>query len=229
MRIIQRGLACAAATLLIAGLAGNVAAATPPQNAGFLADYSKLQPVEGKEGVLRYLDKSVDLRPYTKLMIEPVQVFLAPNPEYKGLQVDTLKRMSDAYQQAFVNAVSSGYQVVTQPGPDVLRIRLAITGVQPTSPPLGATDFIPIKAIFNLGRAAAGAAPKVAEISGEFELLAPDGKVVAAAVATRKSEKTLAQGDKITWNDLQEIVNAWAKTLRQRLDEARGVAPPPAK
>lgn len=196
-----------------------------PKNAGFLADYSKLKAVDGQEGTFRYVDKSADLRPYTKLMIDPVQVFLVPNPDYKGLQVDAMKRMSDAFQQAFVEAVSSGYQIVQQAGPDVLRVRLAITGVQATKPPLGASDFIPIKALFNVGRAAAGAAPKVAEMSAEIELVDPSGRVVGAAMATRKGEKTLAQGEKITWADLQEIVKVWAQNLRLRLDEARAAGP----
>jgi hypothetical protein len=105
-----------------------------------------------------------------------------------------------------------------------LRVRLAITGVQATKPPLGATDFIPIKAIFNVARDASGNAPMVAEMSAEFEMLDPKGQVVAAAVSTRKSEKTLPQGEKVTWNDLSAIASAWAKNFRAQLDQARGVA-----
>ncbi len=195
-------------------------------NSGFLPSYAKLKPVEGIEGSMRYVDKSIDIRPYTKIMLDPVQIYLAPNPEYKGLQPDALKRMTDAFQAAFVDAVSSGYQVVSAPGPDVLRVRLAITGVQPVSPGVTAIDFLPIKALFNAGRAAAGAAPRVAEISAEIEVLDPSNRQVAAAVATRKSDKTLEQGENIRWSDLQPIVVAWAKNFRQGLDTARGVAAP---
>jgi hypothetical protein len=197
-------------------------------NSGFLsnASYAKLKPVEGVDGAMRYVDKSIDIRPYTKILLDPVQVYLAPNPEYKGLQPDALKRMTDAFQAAFVDAVSSGYQVVTAPGPDVLRVRLAITGVQPVSPGLTPIDFLPIKALFNAGRAAAGAEPRVAEISAEIEVLDPNNRQVAAAVATRKSDKTLEQGSNIRWSDLQPIVVSWAKTFRQGLDTARGVAAP---
>ena len=52
--------------------------------------------------------------------------------------------MTDAFHMEFVGALASGYQVVNQPGPGVLRVRIAITGVQPTGPALGVTDFIPI-------------------------------------------------------------------------------------
>lgn len=227
MKLKLAGIAIAAA--LMTGWTGIAVSQTSAEagaqrNAGFLTDYSKLKPVDGIDGTLRYIDTSADLRPYNKVMIDPVQIFTNPNPEYRGLQPDALKRMTDAFHGAFVGALAGGYQVVNKPGPDVMRIRLAITGVQPTKPDMGVTDFIPIKALFNVARSAAGEAPKVVEISAELEVLDPNGRVVGAAVATRKGDKTLVQGEKITWKDLQAIVDVWGKNMRQHLDQARGYA-----
>jgi hypothetical protein len=163
------------------------------------------------------------LRSYGKVYIDPVQVVVSTENGYKGVQPDVLKRMADSFKDSFVKALTPGYQIVPAPGPDVLSIRLAITGIQPVSPPLGVTDFIPIKAIFNAGRAAAGDAPKVAELSAEIEVLDGKGRQAAAVVATRKAEKNLSQKDRITWNDLTPIVDAWSKNFRAALDEARGL------
>jgi len=218
-----------AAAIALAGCAGSPttqgSTAAPISNSGFLSDYSKLRPLEGADGTYRYIDGSANLKPYNKILIDPVQVFVTPGPDYKGVQPDVLKRMTDAFRMEFVGAMLSGYQVVEQPGPDVLRIRLAITGVQPVKPDLGVTDFIPIKAVFNVARDAAGSAPQVAEMSAEAEVLDANGRVVGAAVSTRKAGKTLPQGDKITWADLQAIAATWAKGLRQQVDSARGYAP----
>ena len=214
-----------ATAIALAGCAGGGSqGASPAYHSGFLSDYSKLRPVEGVSGTYRYIDSSANFRSYTKLMIDPVQIVMTPNPEYKGMQPDAMKRMTDAFRMEFVGAVASGYQVVNQPGPDVLRIRLAITGVQPASPALGVTDFIPIKAVFNVARDAAGAAPQVAEMSAELEVLDPNGRVVASAVTTRKSDKNLSQGERITWADMQAVAASWAKGLRQNLDRLRGYA-----
>lgn len=202
---------------------GAVIAADNVAHSGFLPDYTKLKPVEGREGVLRFVDPSIDLRPYGKIYIDPVQVVVSTENGYKGVQPDVLKRMADSFKDSFGNALTSGYQIVPAPGPDVLSIRLAITGIQPVSPPLGVTDFIPIKAIFNAGRAAAGDAPKVAELSAEIEVLDGKGRQAAAVVATRKAEKNLSQKDTITWNDLTPIVDAWSRNFRAALDEARGL------
>ena len=217
-----------AAAIALAGCAGSPTTqggTAAISNSGFLSDYSKLRPLEGADGTYRYIDGSANLKPYNKILIDPVQVFVTPSPDYKGVQPDVLKRMADAFRMEFVGAMLSGYQVVDKPGPDVLRVRLAITGVQPVKPDLGVTDFIPIKAVFNLARDAAGAAPQVAEMSAEAAVLDGNGRVVGAVVSTRKADKTLPQGEKITWGNLQAIAATWAKGLRQQVDYARGYAP----
>lgn len=209
---------------IIAGslLTGTLGAA---EGSGFLQSYEKLQPVADREGTQRYIDRNVDVRAYTKLYVEPVQIMVSTEGStYKGVQPDALKRMADSFKSAFVSAMSPDYQVVSQPAPDALRIRLAISGIQPAPTPMSATDFIPIKAIFNVARSAAGESPRVAEITAELEVLDNKGRQVAAAVTTRKSDKTLPQADQITWSDLAPIVAAWAKQFRQGLDELRGVS-----
>lgn len=96
--------------------------------------------------------------------------------------------------------------------------------VKEAAGPLSAADFIPIKAIFNAARSASSAAPHVAEISAEMEVLDPSGRIVGSAVSTRKSDKTLEQGERVTWKDMQSIAAVWAKSLRQHLDYQRGYA-----
>lgn len=198
-------------------------AADKPQASGFLTDYSKLQPAADREGVFLALDRSRDLRAYTRVFFDPVEVFLIPNPDYRGVQPDALKRMTDSFLASFKRSLEPAYQVVDAPGPGVLRIRTAITGVQAVRPSLTPTDFVPIKAVFNLGRAAAGASPQVAEISAEMEVLDDKGVRVGAATATRRGNKTLNQGEQISWKDLEPITAYWASGLRQRLDEVRNV------
>jgi len=225
-----RGIAILCILALAAGCQSSSTSSSgeaPAQNgetkfSGFLGDYSQLRPAPDREGVLLYVDKSASYQPYTKVMFEPVQVLVTPNPEYQ-IPPEELARMSDALLRSFRQALEPAYQVVTQPGPDVLRVRAAITGIQPAKPPTGATDFLPIKAIYNAGRAATGTSSRVAEMAAEMEVLDPSGKRVAAATATRKGETTLAQGSQITWNDLQAINDYWAKNFRHRLDELRGV------
>lgn len=194
---------------------------TGPAYSGFLSDYSQLKPAPDREGVMLYVDRSVQYGRFTKVLLRPVEVYVAPNAEYKGIRPDVLARMTDNFAASFKKALTPGYEIVTAPGPDVLEVRTAITGVNPVKPGLTPVDFLPIKAVFNLGRAAAGAAPEVVELSAEMELLDSGGKRLAAAVANRKGDKNLQQGEQITWAHLQQISDYWAKNFRQRLDELR--------
>jgi hypothetical protein len=216
---IRSGL-CILAFALSSG-AVSAAEVDKSQFSGFLGDYSQLEPAKDREGILLYLNNTADYSPYKKVMFAPVEIYLTPNPDYKGLQPDVLKQMSDGFLDSFISALAPDYQIAKEAGPDVLTIRIAITGVQLTKPAMGVTDFIPIKALYNLGRSAAGDAPMVAEMTAEIEALGADGTRLAAAVATRKGEKTLKQGEQITWKELQAITDYWAKGMKQRLDQVR--------
>lgn len=193
------------------------------QPSGFLKDYGQLKPAGDRKGLLLYLDRSGNYRSCAKVMFDPVEVFPVPNPGYRGVQPDALKRMADSFVMAFKAALEPEYQLVDAPGPDVLRVRAAISGVQMVKPSLKVTDFVPLKAVANLTRKATGNSKVVAEMSAEMEVLDNGGKRVAAAVATRKGDRQLKQGADVTWKDLESIVTYWAKGFRQRLDEVRGI------
>jgi len=214
------------ALTLLGGCAGTTGTANKswPTNApysGFLSDYSKLRAVPDHPGTLIYVNHSLNLRPYTKVIIDPVQVFLTENLDYRGVQPEVLLRMTDTLSSGFAKVMQPDYQVVKAAGPDVLRIRLAITNVHPVELPLKPTDFIPIKALVNAKRAVAGESPHLVELSAELEILDPAGRVVMSGVSTRQGDHTLAQGDKITWADLTPILSAWSNRFRQILNEAR--------
>jgi hypothetical protein len=202
-------------------------AANTPQLAysGFLGDYSGLRPVVGHKGLLKYINPETDFKPYTKVMFDPVEVYLVPNPKYKGARPDVLKQMTDDVLQAFIRNLEPDYQVVAETGPDVLRVRMAITGLQLVRTDVSGFDFLPIKAAFNAGRAVAGRSPRHAEFSAEFEVLDAQGKRAAAAVVTRAGDKTLKQGAQLTWADVDAITDYWGKNFRHELDTLRGVQP----
>lgn len=64
---------------------------------GFLSHYSNLRPLPGHEGTLLYVDHSANLRPYIKIVVDPLQIFLAENLDYRGVQPEVLQRMTDTF------------------------------------------------------------------------------------------------------------------------------------
>jgi len=53
--------------------------------------------------------------------------------------------MGDAASLAVVNAIKEKYEIVAEPGPDVIRVRVAIVGLKQSNPVLsGITSVIPV-------------------------------------------------------------------------------------
>lgn len=216
-----------ARVLVAAALLSGCASTSPPSQSGFLGDYSQLKPAPDREGVMLYVDQSADLRPYSKLMFDPVQVLVTPAPDQPQLPPEVLQKIGGQLQESLRRELAPEYQVVTTPGPDVLRVRSAITNIQAVRPEPGTIDYLPIKAVYNVGREAAVGGPRVAEMQAEVEVLDPVGKRVIAATATRRGDQELPQGEQITWESLPPITDYWARNVRARLDQLRGAAPRP--
>ena len=67
---------------------------------------------------------------YNKFMVDSVIFFFADDSEYKGIDPNEMKELADNFNQAIVAAFKDKYPIVAEPGPDVARIRIAITGVK---------------------------------------------------------------------------------------------------
>ena len=205
---------------------------------GFLSDYSKLAPEGGECKAYRYRDPSVDIKKYNKLLIDRIKIFVKEDAEYKGIDPAELKELVDYFHQAIVKAVSGKYEVVREAGPDVMRLRIAITDLVPNKTSASVVSLV-VPALW-LGEAGAGAAkdkagstPFVGEATIEFEALdSGSSEQVAAYIETRVGMKYVwnkgvsegvGQYTKAysTWAYTKQAIDHWAKLLRERLDAAR--------
>ena len=178
------GAALFALALVAGGAGAQDKGGAKEQNSGFLSDYSKLEPVPDNPNAKRWINKDFDFKPYDKILLDPVEVWVSPASEYKGASPDSLKRMSDNFTNAFKKALQPGYTLVHKPGPGVLHIRLAITGVSFAKPPMKPYQVLPIMAI-----ARAASSNVVAHLSAEMAAFGPDDNIVAAAVTTGIGEQ----------------------------------------
>lgn len=208
-------------TLLLAGCSASGMKSVG--KTGFLNNYSQLQPGSDDRAALVYIKPNADFKAYDKLMFERVVVLLADTSEAREIDPAMLKEMTDYYQNALFNAVKDGYQIVDQPGPGVMRVRVAITELKPSKPVANT-----LSTIIPVGIVAAGATKAVSgdnlgtgEAGTEMELLdAQTGERLAAAVDRRQGGKMVFRGK---WEDTKDAFDYWAQRFRQRLDEANGV------
>lgn len=215
----QRFGALLAGVLLLTGCAAG--GMTDVKKTGFLTDYGQLKPGGDDRAALVYIKSGVDYKTYNKLMFERIVVLLSDSAEYRAVDPATLKEMTDYYQNALFNAFKDGYEIVDQPGPGVLRVRVAITQLKPSNPTANT-----LSTIIPVGIVAAGATKAVSgdnlgtgEAATEMEVLdSVSGERLAAAVDRRQGGKGVFRGK---WEDTKEAFDFWAKRFRQRLDEMR--------
>lgn len=132
---------------IVINLAG--CATAPPPNSGFLSDYSKLHEDKYGDRSLRWYEKdNFDWQRYSKLMIDPVVVYFHPEAKYRQIDPEAVKKLTDYFRTVVEEQLASDYPIVATPGPDVLRVRAAITEIVPANPALNiattAAMFVPL-------------------------------------------------------------------------------------
>jgi len=104
------------------------------QAKGFLSDYSRISTTKNDDGSYEYKDPTVDFSKYNKLLVDRIKVFFKDDSDYKGIDPDELKVLTDYFYEAVNKAVGDAYTMVKEPGPDVLRLRVAVTDLVPNKP-----------------------------------------------------------------------------------------------
>jgi putative nucleotidyltransferase with HDIG domain len=172
---------------------------------------------------MRWLKPGVDFSKYRRLMLDPVVFFFAPDSEYKGMDPQELKCLADDFKQQLVDSLKKRYPVAAVPGPDVVRIRFAITDLRQYRPVLsdiaseGSIDLGKDNLKKRTAASWAGSGATGAELM-MFDSMTQD--VVAAA----KDERTIGLKEKFTkWGSAEDAFKYWADRLRFFLDQAAGV------
>jgi hypothetical protein len=179
---------------------------TKLKQTGFLSDYSRLQSADDS---LRYLDMK-RLAQYKQFIVEPVVIHLhgmkqgaRPDPEMR-------RELANYMNNAIVKAIQGKYMIVSQPGPGVAKVRVAITDIEQSNPVLNA---IPQAKLTGAGLGSA---------SMEGELLdSQTGEQIAALIESQKGSRLSFSGLK-KWGDAKAVMDGWAERFRKRLDEAHG-------
>ena len=194
---------------------------------GFLEDYSLLQ--KGPEGGpdLVYKKPGVDFSKYKKLIVDKVVFYLKEDAKAKAIQPSVLKELEDAFEQELVKHLNDAYPMVDKPGPDVLRIRIAITDVEPSNPTLGTVGAVlPVGMAVNLvSNVTTGSSVNVGSASIEAEFLDSETGELLGEVVDHKTGSTYDTATvKGKWGHTRKAFEEWAEMLRNWLDRVHGKA-----
>lgn len=119
--------------VVIAGLAA--CANLSPTESGFLDDYSALRPSKANPRDPSYRKPGLAAETYTSFLLDPV-VYQPAAVLTAETDTATIDELLADYRAKLEGAFATRFTKVTEPGPGVLRIRAAVTGLERANPVL---------------------------------------------------------------------------------------------
>lgn len=236
----------AASSATTSGTVASEATTANVRRIGFLSDYTKLRAMPGGGGVLCWRETGVNWAQYDKVMFERIQVYLKPGPlQMHPVDPSDLKMLLDYFHNDLVKRVQPQMQVVTAPGPGVLRVRIALTDLVPTNQMASlAGTAVPYGFVAEIGSGAAtgrpaGSTPYLGQTGMEAQFRdGATGRVVAECADTEIGLKYAADInagatgaaeawvsgylDSFTqWTYAKNAFDKWSADFARRLAELR--------
>ena len=192
------------------------------ESSGFLRDYSALKPGADGEAQLRYINPSAKFANYTKILMDPIAVYAADEDSalYK-VPEDELKSIVDYLDATVHEQLAADYTFTTKPGPDTMRLRIAVTEAKGAKVLMSAMSSVTPAgiAVNGIKKAVTGASTGVSEASCEMELLdSMTNTRLGGAVENRVGGKSSSFGK---WDGVKAAYDYWAQQLRARLAQMR--------
>jgi beta-galactosidase GanA len=220
-------IASAAALALAAVLPSVTHAVEPRAQIEEAMSHDGLEKIKVKGIDLAYSRPGATLAGYNKLIIDPVEVAFRkdwdPNRTGSRMKVDAKDRenirsgVAKVVQEEFAKEIGKGgtYQIVTEAGPDVLRLRASIADLYVNAPDTmspGRTRTYTVSA---------GEMTLVAELVDS-----ESGQVISRVIDRRESQGTgmmTLTNSVVNRQEAGIIASSWARILRKQLDAAHGI------
>ncbi len=213
-------------TCLLFALSLAACSSTQHTETGFLSNYEQLQTSQQFSDTRVYIAEGFDgqaLAKFNKVYIAPFEVWLDKD-RTAAVGSSNLQNALSYLNQRLHNAISPYYDIVTQPAPDVLTIRGAITRVEITEPELSPTDFIPFRVVLNAGNAAYLAATSqqdlITQVGIEMEFSTSNPReVLFAMTAVREMDTTVLDNEGGNAQAVKQVFDEWADNFAKRLSK----------
>ena len=172
-----------------------------------------------------YIKEDTNWKQYKKLMLDDVVFFAAQNADFKGMEAQEMVDLGKAFHQAFITNMAGAVEFADKPGPDVMRMRLAITNLKPNNTVTGTlTAIVPVGlALSTVKYAVTGSHIGIGSISVEAELVDSQTVEVLAALGDEEMGKKYKVVKGMSKSaQLFDIFNKWGQTFRARWDKRMG-------
>jgi hypothetical protein len=189
---------------------------------GMITDADQLQPGGPGQASLRYINASVNWSSYTKIIIEPVTFWGSSTSD---ASTATQQMLCDYLYNALNTTLAQNLQIVTEPGPNTMVLRIALTDVTGSTPGLRTISVVVPQArlLTALGNVVTGNQAFAGSAQGEGELTdSVTGERLAAFVDRTQAAASLSNADSWRWGDVKTVMDSWVVLIQKRLVQLQG-------
>jgi hypothetical protein len=145
------------AALLLPLLVAACASSSSPVAYQGLESATRLKPVKDDEAPFQYCDAAADFGRYRAIEIDPVVVYEGADQQFGSVSAEDRRAVADYMRAQFGEILGARYAPAAVPGPDVLRLRLTLTGIETSTPVISTiSHLMPVGLVVNGGLQAAG-------------------------------------------------------------------------
>ncbi|SEM76268.1 Protein of unknown function [Syntrophus gentianae] len=103
---------------------------------------------------LLYVNNNAPKKTYLKFIVEPVRIYEGADHGFGDISIDDRRMMEAFTYNEMIRVISEKYTIVDTPGPDAMRIKLILVGLEETNTVMrGLTYGNPMEFAINVGSA----------------------------------------------------------------------------
>jgi len=187
---------------------------------GFLSGYSGMEDDDEMKGMRVYKNPNVNIVDrYSKILIAPVVFKLDPMIKEHEMKYEDKMKLSDYFHEKLIERLKENYEIVDEPGDDVLLLRAAITDVLPSKVYLNAHWFTMLVSREGGIGGASLEAELVDSLTSERILAFVDAKKGKSPLKQPKHLIKNYAGGLSKWGHTKIVLGNWANIMIDKLDE----------
>lgn len=185
----------------------------------FIEDMPQLTQDPDRPGAMIWEKPGFDRAAYSRVMIEPITIFISPESEYKGMNADEMKTLSDEFMQVVTKTLEPDIPVVNQGGAGVMYIRAALTNVKVAKKKRGLLGYTPVGFVVTSVAHSGTGGISLKDAVLEIELFDPvSGERLGVLVD--KAPKT-AEDTEMSWEAVDKTLTYYATRFKARMQAAK--------
>ncbi len=185
---------------------------------------SKMETHPQDDRTLLYVNNNAPKQTYSKFIVEPVQIYEGADHGFGDISIEDRRMMAAFTHNEMMRVISEKYAIVDTPGPDTMRIKLILVGLEKTNTVMrGLTYGNPTGFAINVGKGVLGKEGYFMgsiTLAGEFND-SQEGTVLAAFMG--KIHPFALDISFSPWHAAKVGVTKLAMDFRDRIDKSHGI------